>query len=264
MVHLLRDSDAMTIYIGCPAELDGGGEPRLLAEFYRDLLGMQLYEPYGNLCLQRRPPDADYIAGRTTDGGSKLRLGIAPDGWSDQRPPRWPDPEYPQHLHFDIVVPDIEAVAEFVLSRGARLLRDQGDFRTYADPVGHPFCLYAGAVESPVLQRVVFDCYSPRSLASFYEGFLGVRKRLEDSPTWVVLDLDDDDDLPDLAFQHAQVRPTRFPDPDYPAQLHIDYRFPDGAQAAIQRAERLGAIHMPPNEVTSQCYADPAGHPFCL
>ncbi|MFG1819140.1 VOC family protein [Kribbella sp. NPDC049174] len=115
------------------------------------------------------------------------------------------------------------------------------------------------------LQRVVFDCYSPRSLAGFYEGFLGVQKRLEDSAGRVELDLDDDDDLPNLAFQHsAQFRATRFPDPAYPAQLHIDYRFPDGAQPAIQRAERLGAIHMPPNEVTSQCYSDPAGHPFCL
>ncbi|WP_329000681.1 hypothetical protein OHA18_40395 [Kribbella sp. NBC_00709] len=83
-------------------------------------------------------------------------------------------------------------------------------------------------------------------------------------PSWVELDLDDDDDLPNLAFQHAQVRPTRFPDPQYPAQLHIDYRFPDGAPAAIERAERLGAIHMPPNTSTSQCYADPSGHPFCL
>lgn len=259
MVHLLRDSDAMTVYVGGP-------EARLrpLAEFYRDLLGFQLYEPYGNLALQRRPPDADYIAGKSADGGSKLRLGITGDGWSEHRPPRWPDPEYPQHLHFDIAVPDVDAAGRFVLSRGGTMLRDQGDFRTYADPVGHPFCLYSGASETPTLQRVVFDCYSPRALASFYEGFLGVRQRVVDSPEFVVIDLDDDDDLPNLAFQHAQVRPTRFPDPDYPAQIHIDYRFPDGAQPAIERAVQLGAIHMPPNESTSQCYADPEGHPFCL
>ncbi|MGW7684747.1 VOC family protein [Kribbella sp. NPDC054772] len=260
MTHLLRDSDAMIIYIGCPE-----GRDRALAEFYRDLLGMQLHEPWGDLALQKRPPDADYIAGKTTDGGSKLRLGIGRDGWSDDRPPRWPDPEYPQHLHFDIAVPDAAAAEELVLSRGATLLRDQGQFRTYADPVGHPFCLYADpSAKSAELQRVVFDCYSPRALASFYEGFLGVPKRLEDSPTWVVLDLDDDDDLPNLAFQYAQVCPTRFPDPAYPAQVHIDYRFPDGAQPAIDRAEGLGAIHMPPNRSTSQCYADPAGHPFCI
>jgi hypothetical protein len=41
-------------------------------------------------------------------------------------------------------------------------------------------------VESAELQRVVFDCYSPRALASFYEGFLGVQQRLDDSPSWVV------------------------------------------------------------------------------
>jgi len=50
-VHLLRDSDAMTIYIGCPED-----RSRAMAEFYRDLLELQLYEPYGDLCLQRRPP----------------------------------------------------------------------------------------------------------------------------------------------------------------------------------------------------------------
>jgi hypothetical protein len=87
VTHLLRDSDAMTIYIGCPEV-----RFRALAEFYRDLLGMQLYEPWGDLALQKRPPDADYIAAKTTDGGSKLRLGIGLDWWSDERPPRWPDP----------------------------------------------------------------------------------------------------------------------------------------------------------------------------
>jgi hypothetical protein len=46
--------------------------------------------------------------------------------------------------------------------------------------------------------------------------------------------------------------------------VHIDYRFPDGARAAIERAEGLGAIHMPPNESTSRCHADPAGHPYFL
>ncbi|MFI6679686.1 hypothetical protein [Kribbella sp. NPDC050470] len=73
----------------------------------------------------------------------------------------------------------------------------------------------------------------------------------------MVFDLDDDDDLPNLAFQHASVRPTRFPDPDCPDQIHIDYRFPDGARPVIRRAVDLGAIHLRPSESTSQCYADP-------
>lgn len=263
MAHLLRDSDAMTITIGCPELLDGKEGRRVLAAFYGELLGLRAFEPYGWLKLAKRPPDDDYVAGHTTDGGSKLQLALDGDGWSDQRPPRWPDPEYPQQIHLDIFVPDAQAADKLVTSMGAALLADQGDFRTYADPAGHPFCLYPNPVaasEGPVVGRLVFDCFSPRALASFYEGFLGVQKRLEDSPGWVVLDLDDDD-LPNLAFQHAQFRAARWPDPAYPAQLHVDYRFPDGFQAAMARAERLGAVHVPVREVT---YADPAGHPFCL
>ena len=264
MAHLLRDSDAMTITIGCP-DLLGGKEGRhVLAAFYGELLGMQTFEPYGWLKLAKRPPDSEYIAGRTTDGGSRLQFALDGDGWSDQRPPRWPDPEYPQQLHLDILVPDAVAADQLVTGMGATLLKDQGDFRTYADPAGHPFCLYPDASvtsEGPVVGRLVFDCFSPRALARFYEGFLGVEKRLEDSPERVVIDLADDDGLPNFAFQHAQFRAARWPDPAYPAQLHVDYRFPDGAPAQIERIERLGAVHV---AVDGNTYADPAGHPFCL
>ncbi len=105
---------------------------------------------------------------------------------------------------------------------------------------------------------MVFDCFSPRALASFYQGFLGVPERLEDSPDRVEIDLDDAD-LPNFAFQHAQFRAARWPDPAYPAQLHVDYRFPDGFDAARARIDELGAIH-----IEKGAYADPSGHPFCL
>ncbi|GAA2756370.1 VOC family protein [Actinopolymorpha rutila] len=263
MGHLLRDSDAMTITIGAPELIDGREGRRVLAEFYGELLGMREFEPYGWLKLASRPPGEDYAAGRTTDGGSRLQLALDGDGWSDQRPPRWPDPEYPQQMHLDIVVPDADAADKLVLGLGATLLKDQDTFRTYADPAGHPFCLHPDQTrtgEGARVERLVFDCLSPRALASFYQGFLGVESRLEDSPEWVVLDLDDDD-LPNLAFQHARFRAARWPDPAYPAQLHVDYRFPDGAPAAMERAERHGAIHCP---VPGNTYSDPAGHPFCL
>lgn len=264
MAHLLRDNDAMTIYIGCPDRLSEQEGRRVVAAFYGDLLGMQQYEPYGGLALQRRAPDEDYIAGRTTDGGSKLRLAFDDDGWSDLRPPRWPDPEYPQQLHLDIFVPDLGNAGELVTGLGATMLQDNGDFRVYADPAGHPFCLYADpTIDTPIVGRLVFDCFSPRALAAFYQGLLGVPDRLEDSPERVVIDLDDDDDLPNLAFQHAQFRAARWPDPEYPAQLHVDYRFPDQNPdpVAIGRAEQLGAIRLRGPAVT---YADPAGHPFCF
>lgn len=248
MTHLLRDTDAMTITIGSPELINGREGRRVLAEFYGALLGMSDFEPYGWLKLAKPPPD------------SKLQFALDGDGWSDQRPPRWRDPEYPQQSHLDILVPDLTAADQLVVSRGATLLQDQGGFRTYADPAGHPFCLYpdSSGLAEPKVGRLVIDCFSPRSLATFYQGLLGVPERREDSAERVELDLNDDE-LPNLAFQHAQFRATRWPDPDYPAQLHVDYRFPDGAEAARARAVQLGA--MPLHGPT---YADPAGHPFCL
>jgi len=190
MAHLLRESDAMTITIGSPDVLDGEEGRRVLAAFYGELLGMQAFEPYGWLKLAKRPPEAGYIAGDTTDGGSKLQLALDGDGWSDERPPRWPDPEYPQQMHLDIFVPDATAADTLVVGRGATLLLDQGDFRTYADPAGHPFCLYPSAdTKGAKVGRLVLDCFSPRALASFYAGFLGAPERLEhyrsaSSSTW--------------------------------------------------------------------------------
>lgn len=261
-MHLLRDSDAMTITIGSPENLGGSEGRRVLAEFYARLLGMKTFEPYGWLKLAVRPPDADYVAGRTTDGGSKLQLALDGDGWSDLRPPRWPDPAYPQQMHFDILVPDVEAADDLVLDHGASLLKDQGGFRTYADPAGHPFCLYPATsrVDSPRLWRLVLDCDSPQTLADFYQAFLGVEERHEESAECVMIKLADPE-LPDFAFQQAaDFRAARWPDPDYPAQLHVDYRFTDGADKAKARVAQHGArpLH---RTVT---WADPAGHPFCL
>ncbi|HVX42468.1 MAG TPA: VOC family protein [Mycobacteriales bacterium] len=256
MAHLLADEDGMTIYIGCPDQIGEEEGNRVLAEFYGDLLGWPGYEAYGDCFISRSP---------------KFRVGFNETGWSDMRPPRWPDPDYPQQAHLDILVPDVESYGRRAVQYGASLLQSREPYRIYADPAGHPFCLYrSGQSGEPIVSRLVYDCFSPRALARFYEGFIGVTERLEDSPDRVVLNLDDVD-IPDLAFQHAAPRNYRHPNRDYPAQLHVDYRFtvdhehphfrtPE-AVAAIERAKRLGAIPIPVSEVT---YADPAGHPFCI
>lgn len=254
MTHLLRDDDGMTIYVSCPAAVRGENARLLLAGFYHDLLGWPMYEAYGDSFLARKP---------------KFRLGFmgTPVGWSDRRPPRWPDPDYPQQAHLDILVPEGGAYGKRVMNRGAILLQDYDAYQIYADPVGHPFCLYpepSRTADGPVVARLVLDCFSPRSLATFYEGLLGAREaRVEDSPARVVINLGDED-LPNLAFQQAPPRDYHHPDPDYPAQLHVDYRFPDQNPnpAAVERAELLGAIHIP--TPTNATYADPAGHPFCV
>jgi hypothetical protein len=257
----LRETDAMTISIGAPEVIDGKEGRRVLAAFYAGLLGMREFEPWGWLRLSVTPPSDDYMAGRTTSGaGSRMGLALG-DGWSDQRPPRWPaDADFPQQLHFDVAVPDLVAGGELVTGLGGRLLEAFGDHLVCADPAGHPLCLYPDVdVTAPELRRLVLDCFSPRSLATFYEGFLGVSERLEDTPERVVLALGEE--LPDLAFQHAVFVASRWPDPAYPAQLHVDWRFTDGADPAVERAERLGGIRV---YAKGPQFVDPAGHPFCL
>lgn len=236
------------IVFGCP-------DPEVLASFYVELLGMRII---------RR----DWLV-IARDENSFPRLAFDEEP-SEYRPPRWPDPEYPQQVHLDIPVNDLEAAEELALGLGATRLQDRGDLRSYADTAGHPFCLYVEAGEGngagrPLLGyvgRVVFDCFSPRSLASFYEELLSMRRRVQDSPERVVI-ARDDGRLPMLAFQHAQVPAPRWPDPVYPQQIHLDVHVDDG-RAAEDLALLLGAIRLPAMGGSCPVYADPAAHPFCL
>lgn len=80
--------------------------------------------------------DADGVA---MLGGSRPLLFQTVEGYNA---PRWPDPAYPQQLHLDVKVPDLDAGEAAVLGLGATRLPGQGDdFRVFADPAGHPFCL---------------------------------------------------------------------------------------------------------------------------
>ncbi len=75
-----------------------------------------------------------------------------------------PLPPYPQQMHLDIRVGDLDAVDALVIDRGATRLADFDDHRVYADVVGHPFCLYPADVAKPVLSRLVIDAPDPDAL----------------------------------------------------------------------------------------------------
>lgn len=249
MAHSLK---CLIPTIGSPATLNGNEGRYELAAFYGELLDMKI-------------ANEGWLLIAAPGEGTKFFIALDRDGWEDHRPPRWPGPEYPQQIHLDVLVPDLDTAGDLVTGQGATLLQDRGDFRVFADPVGHPFCLYPDPYAGkPVVGRLVFDCFSPRNVASFYEGFLQARGRVEDTPQRVVVDLGDDL-LPHLAFQQAQFRAARWPDPAYPAQLHVDYRWHDGltARAALERAESLGGIRLP-QLAGAGIYADPASHPFCI
>ncbi len=121
-------------------------DARALAEFYRELLGYA-YRP-GD---EPPPPGEDDPRGRdwlvlTGPAG----VEIAFQQVARLRASTWPDDEVPQQLHLDMTVPDVEALGgqhARAVGLGATVLSDQSDLETeplfvYADPAGHPFCIF--------------------------------------------------------------------------------------------------------------------------
>jgi catechol 2,3-dioxygenase-like lactoylglutathione lyase family enzyme len=122
-------------------------DARALAEFYRSLLGF-VYRPGDE---QPAPGEADergadWLVLRTPDGTPQLafqQVGQLAEA-------TWPDDVVPQQLHLDMTVAsveDLDVQHDRVLRLGGRLLSDRGDdpeepLRVYADPAGHPFCVF--------------------------------------------------------------------------------------------------------------------------
>lgn len=122
-------------------------DARRSAEFWRQVLDL-VYRP-GH---EPPPADADDLAGRewlnlrTRDG----RPCLAVEQVDALARSTWPDAQIPQQLHLDLTVDsraDLDAEHERVTALGAALLEDRsGDeeepLRVYADPDGHPFCIF--------------------------------------------------------------------------------------------------------------------------
>ncbi|MEW2577617.1 VOC family protein [Streptomyces syringium] len=116
------------------------------------------------------------------------------------------------------------------------------------------------------LQCTVIDCPDPAALAAFHAGILGWRVDDED-PEWVWLTAEDGRRI---AFQLAEDhRPPRWPDPDHPQQMHLDFDVPtiEDMERAQREVIALGAtfLHDSGGERSGfRVFSDPAGHPFCL
>lgn len=115
---------------------------RTLAEFYRELFGLG-YRP-GD---EPEHGEKDWLVLRS---GSGVPLAFQQ---VDALPEAtWPEGPIPQQLHLDTTVPDVtelDVQHERALALGARLLHDRSDdpeepLRVYADPAGHPFCIFVG------------------------------------------------------------------------------------------------------------------------
>jgi hypothetical protein len=126
-------------------------DPRRLAEFYRLLFGLR-YRP-GDEPPAPGQPDSkgdDWLVLRNPAGGAMLAFQKV-----EQIPEAtWPEGPVPQQLHLDTTVPtvaDLDVQHERALALGARLLQDRSDdpeepLRVYADPAGHPFCVFVEPV----------------------------------------------------------------------------------------------------------------------
>jgi len=142
------------VVLDCP-------HPRVLAEFYRQLLGYS-YRP-GDEPPAPREPDPrgeDWLVLRPSRGDARSGRGIAFQATDDYVRPEWRPQDgtrgagdaarQRQMLHLDMTVPDAAALArqrDRALWLGATILLDRSadeeePLYVFADPAGHPFCIF--------------------------------------------------------------------------------------------------------------------------
>ncbi|TKJ18505.1 VOC family protein [Blastococcus sp. CCUG 61487] len=111
----------------------GTPDPRGLARFYQRLLGWPL-----------RDDTDEWATLRPADGSTGLSFQLE----RDHVPPVWPPHPGTQQmqLHLDFEVDDLEAATAAALEAGADRIGGYDDpheqVRIFADPAGHPFCLF--------------------------------------------------------------------------------------------------------------------------
>ncbi|MGH8962669.1 MAG: VOC family protein [Jatrophihabitantaceae bacterium] len=139
------------VVLDCP-------DARALAEFYRVLLGLR-YRPGDEPPADCELDSAghDWLVLHDQAGVARLAFqqvaGLAAASW--------PDGPVPQQLHLDLTVPtagDLDVQHERATSLGARLLADRSadpeePLRVYADPAGHPFCIFVAPSPAPQTDR---------------------------------------------------------------------------------------------------------------
>jgi hypothetical protein len=122
-------------------------DARGLAEFYRQLLGF-VYRPGDEAPApgQPDPRGEDWLVLRDGTGEARLafqRVDALPSS-------TWPEPQVPQQLHLDLTVPDVDELGvqrDRAIALGAVVLFDrsadpQEPLYVFADPAGHPFCIF--------------------------------------------------------------------------------------------------------------------------
>jgi catechol 2,3-dioxygenase-like lactoylglutathione lyase family enzyme len=127
-------------------------DARALAEFYRQLLGY-VYRS-GDEAPPPGEPDprgSDWLV--LVDPAGTARLAFQQVATLTRS--TWPEVAVPQQLHLDLSVPTVDELVaqhERALSLGATLLYDRfahpvEPLYVYADPAGHPFCIFVAPAQ---------------------------------------------------------------------------------------------------------------------
>lgn len=134
MAHVTVHKPVLDLVIlDCPDAME-------LGRFYAGLLGWSMEDGSDRDWTTLVPPGGG-VSPDNPDG----RPSLAFQRIDDWVPPTWPGGSHPQQFHLDFSVGDIDAAEPSVLALGARQHEHQpsndGGFRVYLDPAGHPFCL---------------------------------------------------------------------------------------------------------------------------
>ncbi len=122
-------------------------DARTLAEFYRQLLGLQ-YRPGDEPPKDGDADDPDWLVLVDSNGARKLAFQQV----DDLERTTWPTHDVPMQMHLDLTVTSRAELERHRLraeALGAELRLDRTDdpdepLYVLADPSGHPFCIFVG------------------------------------------------------------------------------------------------------------------------
>ena len=125
-------------------------DARALAEFYRQLLGfVYRHDDDPPPAGEPDPRGHDWLVIHQAQGSTRIAFQQV----RELARSTWPEPGVAQQLHLDLSVPtkqELDGQHQRVVDMGATLLNDRSDdeqepLRVYADPSGHPFCIFVAA-----------------------------------------------------------------------------------------------------------------------
>jgi hypothetical protein len=204
--------------------------PHLVAELWRDLLGLELEKHEDGDAVLRGPTPQHQI-------------------WFN----RVPEPqELKNRVHLDVMLADPQDVP------GTTLVREAGEhpWRVLADQDGLQFCAFPlreGA--SPGAFELIVDAEDPLTIASWWAARLGVPVHDEGKP-WVWLE-----DVPGLPYRYWVFNPV--PEPKtVKNRVHWDITL---LAATVDDLVAAGAslVRARDEEIRWTILADPEGNEFC-